>query len=166
MSFHPFSADLWDYIEDMPYMPSRVDRDALKAGGADQRVQIWDYFFRARPEDVGAPQRGEIQAVRADLEAAFQAHRQAVEQLEFDLRASERALLADRRRHLIIGVPLLLMGMLLAALLVRMEQPINNVLLCWGLFGLPGAFFFGALWTGYAGPVECTQGERRTGRRS
>jgi hypothetical protein len=136
----PFSADLWDYLEDIPYMPSREDRDALLAKGDDERVRIWDYFFRLQPEDVGAPQRAEIRAVRADLEAEFQVYQETVEQLEFDLRAAERALLADRRRNLIIGVPLLLIGMLLAVFLVRTGRSTNSVLFCGGVLGLPGVF--------------------------
>ncbi len=122
-------------------MPSRADRDALIAAGDGRRSQIWDYFFRLHPQDVGAPQRAEIRAVRADLEGALQAHQEAVKQLELDLRAAQRVLLADRRRYLIIGVPLLLAGMLLAALLVRIGGSTKNILFCGGLVGLPGLFF-------------------------
>jgi hypothetical protein len=140
MSFHPFSADLWDYLEDLSYMPSRADRDALVASGDERRIQIWDYFFQVRPEDVGKPQRAEIQAVRADLEAEFQAFQQTVEQLASKLRSAEQRLRADFRRHLVIGLALLLAGVLLAAGLMRASQPAGRILFCTGVLGLPGAF--------------------------
>lgn len=53
-----FPKDLWDYLEDMPYMPDRADRDKLIKQEEDgKHVQIWDYFFRINPDDVGKPQR-------------------------------------------------------------------------------------------------------------
>lgn len=58
-----FPMDLWDYLDgdyhrDLPYMPSRHDRDALARN--QRRTQIWDYFFRFKPEDIGKPQQREI----------------------------------------------------------------------------------------------------------
>lgn len=71
-SYPIYSEDLWDYLEDMKRMPSRRDRDKLVANArADtaegKRVQLWDYFFRIRPEDVGLPLRRERAAVHAQL---------------------------------------------------------------------------------------------------
>ena len=37
VNFHPFSDDLWDYLEDMVYMPCRADRDALVAAGKEEQ---------------------------------------------------------------------------------------------------------------------------------
>lgn len=62
-----YSTDLWDYLGDMPYMPSRHDRDQLVQKKDFKRVQIWDYFFRIRLEDVGKPQRGEISEIETRL---------------------------------------------------------------------------------------------------
>lgn len=62
-----YSTDLWDYLGDMPYMPSRHDRDQLVQKKDFKRVQIWDYFFRIRSEDVGRPQRGEISEIENRL---------------------------------------------------------------------------------------------------
>lgn len=45
-----YSSDLWDYLQDMPYMPSRQDRDELIHAGDYKRVQIWDYFFSNKPK--------------------------------------------------------------------------------------------------------------------
>ena len=54
------SQNIWDYLGDMPYMPSRQDRDELVQQAAripkqEKRIHIWDYFFHARSEDVGKP---------------------------------------------------------------------------------------------------------------
>ena len=61
-----FSRDLWDYLGEMPLMPSRQDRDELVLmGNADpnqqKRAQIWDYFFRIDPNDLGKPQLRQIE---------------------------------------------------------------------------------------------------------
>src|SRR6188768_2167989 len=60
-----YSADVWDYLVDMPQLPGRKDRDVLvKEAERDdakaQRVKIWDYFFRINPEDVAKPQKREL----------------------------------------------------------------------------------------------------------
>jgi len=63
-----YSKDVWDYLGDMPNLPSRRDRDELIALAAnnskhEKRVQIWDYFFHIRAEDVGKPQLQEIETL-------------------------------------------------------------------------------------------------------
>ena len=70
MSQQAYSRVLWDYLEDMPYMPSKADREALlqqarvdPANG--KRVAIWDFFFRPRPEDVGKPLQARVSELRA-----------------------------------------------------------------------------------------------------
>jgi hypothetical protein len=68
MAVRRYSRDIWDYLRDMPYMPSREDRDALvdaaqTNGSMEKRVHIWDYFFRITPEDVGKPQKSRIETL-------------------------------------------------------------------------------------------------------
>ena len=58
-----YSSDLWDYLGDMPYMPSREERDRFIERGDQKHLQIWDYFFRIREEDVGKPQKNEIETI-------------------------------------------------------------------------------------------------------
>jgi len=76
--YEKYSRDIWDYIEHFPYMPSRKDREKLFAdtkkhkpieidGIEYTRVQLWDYFFRIRPEDVGQPQRREIARIKKEI---------------------------------------------------------------------------------------------------
>jgi hypothetical protein len=65
-----YSRDIWDYLDDMPYMPSRKDRDALveeaqKDPRRLKRVRIWDYLFRIKPEDVGKPQKRDIEELES-----------------------------------------------------------------------------------------------------
>lgn len=59
-----YPKDLWDYLVDMPHMPSRVDRDRLIEYGDEKRVKLWDYFFRINSEDVGIPQQQELSSIR------------------------------------------------------------------------------------------------------
>lgn len=66
-----FSNDVWDYLGDMPYLPSRQDRDelrdqAMKNPKHEKRLKIWDYFFHIRPSDVGKPQMQETEALTRD----------------------------------------------------------------------------------------------------
>ena len=64
-----YSPDLWDYLGDMPYMPSRHDRDELIRSGKEKRVRVWDYFFRVEPDDVGKPQKKEIDSIDKTISA-------------------------------------------------------------------------------------------------
>jgi hypothetical protein len=64
-TFPPYSTSPWDYLGDIPYMPSAGDRELLKKKAAGnpvhaRRVQIWDYFFRPEPGDVGKPIQREL----------------------------------------------------------------------------------------------------------
>ena len=66
--YQKYPRDLWDYIKDLPYMPSRADRERLFLDGEKrERVKLWDYFFRIKPEDVGKPQREEIASIIKDI---------------------------------------------------------------------------------------------------
>lgn len=60
-----YSRDLWNYLNEIAYMPSRQDRDALVQMANEnpqhaKRIQIWDYFFRLNRDDVGKPQQREL----------------------------------------------------------------------------------------------------------
>jgi len=63
---HPTS--LWDYLVDMPYMPSKRDRERIEKLASERqqprRVRIWDYFFRPRPDDVGKSVRAELRELQ------------------------------------------------------------------------------------------------------
>lgn len=62
------SSDVWDYVDDIPGLPNRGDRDVLRELGSrkgrarpDNRAQVWDYFFRPLPSQIGGSVRAEIQ---------------------------------------------------------------------------------------------------------
>lgn len=62
--FKVHSANLWDYLPDMPYLPDAADRESVltraKKSGHEHRIQIWDYFFRPQAKHVGIPIRQEL----------------------------------------------------------------------------------------------------------
>ncbi len=65
MPMREFSRDIWDYLTEIPYMPSRQDRDEVVRRANEnprhaKRIHIWDYFFRLNPNDVGKPQMREM----------------------------------------------------------------------------------------------------------
>lgn len=68
-----YSRDIWDYIKDLPYMPSRADRERLFLDEEKRkRVKLWDYFFRIKPEDVGKPQRKEIASIIKEIRKSIE----------------------------------------------------------------------------------------------
>lgn len=83
-----YSDDIWDYLIDMRhYMPSRQDRDSLLKEAAidiekQKRVQLWDYFFRIRPDDVGKPQRDEIKKLQKAISVSKAEHDKALQDFE------------------------------------------------------------------------------------
>ena len=92
-----YSDDIWDYLDDMPYMPGRKDRDELvliaeSNPEALRRVHIWDYFFRIKSDDVGQLQRLEIE----DLE---QKRNQTIDRNKRDVQ-NERDRLAKKKLEL------------------------------------------------------------------
>jgi|GEM_PF-3427289 len=56
-----YPKDIWNYVDQIPYMPSRKDRERLKDRDEGKRVKIWEYFFRIAPEHAGLPQQREIE---------------------------------------------------------------------------------------------------------
>ncbi len=71
--YKSYSRDIWDYIEDLPYMPSRTDRERLFLDEEKrERVKLWDYFFRIKPEDVGKSQREEIASIIKEIRKSIE----------------------------------------------------------------------------------------------
>jgi hypothetical protein len=73
LSYPVYPTDLWEYIDDLPYMPSRKDYDQLCERsklhpGGEKRVKIWEYFFQINPDDVGKPQQEEIRRLENELQ--------------------------------------------------------------------------------------------------
>ncbi len=71
--YRAYSRDIWDYVKDLSYMPSRADRERLFLDEEKrERVKLWDYFFRIKPEDVGKPQRREIASIIKETRKAVE----------------------------------------------------------------------------------------------
>lgn len=76
MPLREYSRDLWDYLTEIPYMPSRQDRDEVVRRADEnprhaKRIHIWNYFFRLNPNDVGKPQLREISLLTQQREIAL-----------------------------------------------------------------------------------------------
>lgn len=133
MSDKVFSNDIWDYIGDMPYLPSRRDRDelrdqAMKNPKQEKRLQIWDYFFHIRPSDVGKPQLQEIEALTRDK----------------DRRVA--ALRAKARQQMNIAGAVFVIATVAAVLAYRFDLPqVEYGSVAFLLLGLLGA---GVIWQG------------------
>lgn len=111
--YKDYSNDIWDYLIYMPYMPSRSDRDALLGIEDKKRVKIWDYFFRIKPEDVGAPQQQEIKSIQEWVEAEINRHNQEIEGINLLINDLKRATGKEKLRRLIYGSGSLLLGFFL-----------------------------------------------------
>jgi hypothetical protein len=82
-----YSDDIWDYLSDVRYMPTRIDRDALVEQAQEspndlKRIQIWNYFFRFNPEDVGIPLQKEKQDLVLKMKDAHIEDEQSSTKLE------------------------------------------------------------------------------------
>jgi len=148
MSYRPFSKDLWEYLGDMPYMPSRAGRDELAAGGDLKRLNLWDYFFRIRPEDVGKPQQLEIRRTRLDLDVELQEHQEHVKNIKGDILHIQRQIGKRLRGKLVPGVSLLIIGTGLAIYMFNNQGLANYMLYCSApLWLVGGGFLLAALST-------------------
>lgn len=98
----PYSTDLWEYIADMPHVPSRRDRDTLvrkvAAGEVqERRLRLWDYFFRINPDNVGLPQKKEIAELEAQLRNSEARYKRVDEIIRNEIEALNESLARVRR---------------------------------------------------------------------
>ncbi|NJN95104.1 MAG: hypothetical protein HC875_13865 [Anaerolineales bacterium] len=165
-----YSTDIWDYLIDMPYLPSRQDRDRLVKEAESnlsnkKRIQLWDYFFRIKPDDVGKPQKREIAKLEEKIESAR--HRvyerknelegerswltkelgRVQDELEDEENNAEKRVVArltgSNNRTRIFGIILAMLGgfflivPLCAALLGLSGESLGIVFACFYIIGLP-----------------------------
>ena len=103
MPIENYSTDVWTYLDDMPYLPSRTDRDELvQAAQTDptkqKRVQIWDYFFRIRPGDIGKPQIAEMNRLHQESREAQEKHVTALASIHAAMDVDTQRLTTQVRR--------------------------------------------------------------------
>ncbi len=103
-----YSTDIWEYLGDMPYMPSRKDRDSLVKEAArdpsrQKRVALWDYFFRIRKEDLGKLQKKELAELEKKVSESRQRLNDQIQKLNTEkanLLSEREKLQEDSRKHL------------------------------------------------------------------
>jgi len=116
--YKEYSADIWDYLGDMPYMPSRLDRDELIQLGDEKRVQIWDYFFRIKPEDLGKPQKDEITEIENFIEKEISDYKQKQKAIADSINSQTRSLMQKRMRNFLYGIG----GLLIAGMIYYLSE--------------------------------------------
>lgn len=99
-----YLSDVWDYLSDMPYMPSRQNRDELIQAGDYKRVQIWDYFFRIDPDDVGKPQKIEMSLVDSQLSEEILKHNQKKHEVLEQIAVCNTKIIQKKMNCLYIGI--------------------------------------------------------------
>ncbi len=108
------STDIWDYLldEDMPYMPSRKDRDILLSNVFDKkRVRIWDYFFRIKEKDVGKSiQQRKIKKLQENLSQRISTYNNKVASLKFSLSTLDTSIRGQILRTRLFGFSFLFLG--------------------------------------------------------
>lgn len=128
--YKTYSTDIWDYLQDMPYMPSRQDRDNLIREGDYKRVNIWDYFFRINPDDVGQPQKKEIELIDKQMSLEIFKHNQTQQHTENQINNYKKALFQKRQRVLLYGAGILSLDIMIYLLFSSYEVPLNSSYIC------------------------------------
>jgi hypothetical protein len=88
----------------MPYMPSRVDRDKLLNSDDPNRVQIWDFFFQVKPDDVGMPQKQEINNIERNILDEISRYTEMQKDIKETLKRLKRTLFWKRVKNFLYGV--------------------------------------------------------------
>lgn len=102
--YRVYSRDLWDYLGDMSYMPSRADRDKLLNSDDPNRVQIWDFFFQVNPDDVGLPQKQEINNIERNILDEIARYTETQKDIKESIKKLKRILLWKRVKNFLYGV--------------------------------------------------------------
>jgi hypothetical protein len=95
---------IWEYLGDMPYMPSREDRDKLIQAGEEKRVFIWDYFFRIIPAHVGQPQRKELEDLNKGLFQKIEQYKIRRDSINEEIGVLQQVLSEMRVKSFLYGV--------------------------------------------------------------
>lgn len=87
------STNMWDYIETLPHMPSKKERDRLvHESEIDEkklkRVRIWDYFFQIKKDQIGKIQQAEIESHQTYLKKMHNETSAKLNAMEFDHNSS------------------------------------------------------------------------------
>ena len=99
-----YPTDIWEYLVHMDYMPSRQDRDELIRAGDEKRVQIWDYFFRIDPSDLGKPQKKEMAEIDEYMSAIKAKHNLQQQEIRVRINNLQTRLFQKKVKSFIYGI--------------------------------------------------------------
>jgi len=111
-NYPEYSKDIWDYLGDLHYMPSRQERDRLIERRDEKHLEIWDYFFRIHPEYIGMPQKTEVKKLRQEIDNKINLRDEAVGGINLKIRPLEEKLKKMRGKRVRNGVIAILLGFL------------------------------------------------------
>jgi hypothetical protein len=94
-----FSNDVWDYVDKLPDMPSRADRDRPRNQGDKKRIQLWDYFFRPNPNDLCMGERDEVASLHDQISRATQERDDKIAGYEREIADKERRIAQLKRKR-------------------------------------------------------------------
>jgi hypothetical protein len=132
LNWPTYPTDVWEYLQDMPNMPSREDRDklvrnvdqaenAVEEQVAQRRVRIWDYFFRLQTELLGKPQKSELAKIESGLAEIQNIQRQLAEQRKRTEEEVRRRMVTSRKKRRQVGIALFAIGITLFLLIIAVE---------------------------------------------
>ena len=101
--YREYPKEVWGYLNDMLYMPSRLDRNRLYEAGDQKHVQIWDYFFQINPDDVGLPQKREISQIDKRLGEAINLYNNKQKEIKNSIKELQRSIFLMRLKNLLLG---------------------------------------------------------------
>lgn len=125
-----YSKDIWDYLGDMPYMPSRLDRDKLVARNDLERVRTWDYFFRIKPDDVGKPQKEEIKEIEENIHDEIYKYTQRQKEIEDSIKENRRILFWKKIKNFLYGVGCFALAVIVYRFTLNNDFNIDWLLAC------------------------------------
>lgn len=128
--YRVYSRDLWDYLGDMPYMPSREDRDKLLNSDDPNRVQIWDFFFQVNPDDVGMPQKQEINNIERSILDEISRYTELQKYIKDSVKRLQRALWWKRVKNFLYGIASLVFFAVMLQYLSKNNLGNYNPLVC------------------------------------
>jgi hypothetical protein len=139
--YKEYSKDVWDYLIDMPYLPSRKDRDQFLEDNDARRVRIWDYFFRIRPDDLGKPQKSEIISIDQSLNEHKNQFLQAQDEINEAVRKYKKEIYLKWLRNFIYSLACFVFAGILYKIISNLDAEINSPVVCPSIFVVAGIIF-------------------------
>jgi len=139
--YKEYSKDIWDYLGDMPYMPSRADRDRLDSA----RTQIWDYFFRIKPADVGMPQKEEIKEIEQNTLEEISKYTQRQKEIKDSIEENKRILFWKRVKNFLYGVGCFAVAIVIYRFVISNKFNLDWVIGCTSPFLVCGVILWFAI---------------------